>query len=160
MSQNALDTFSVTRHAADPRADDARRVVHVSATSVTIERVVQGMRMRVGVPVSAYKELVLGVRQPTGHATLMLRHHDKELDVTLGSGEAIGLARKAKAWSHLLGLSVVVEEACVAMRPSIARRRRRGKPSRRSTFARRRAPGVLGRLDRTFAGEDEIIARN
>ena len=109
MSQTPVETFSVTRHAADLRADGAARLVRVSATRVTIERSLQGVRMKLGVPVSAYRGLVFAVRQPTGHATLTLCHEDSELDVTLGSGEAMELARKARAWSHLLGQPVRIE---------------------------------------------------
>lgn len=160
MSQSALDTFSVTRHAVDSRADGATRVVHVNAKHVVIERVLRGVRMRVGVPVTAYRGLVLAVRQPTGTATLTLRHDDSDLDVTLGSGEAIDLARKARAWSHVLGQPVAIEEACVTMRPAIARRTKRPAPSRRSRFSRRRKVGAADRLGTSFVGEHEIIARD
>lgn len=160
MSQSALETFSVTRHAVDPRADGARRVVRVSATCVTIERILRGVRMRVGVPVTAYRGLVLAVRQPAGHATLTLRHDDPDLDVTLGSGEAVHLAHQARAWSHLLCQPVVIEEACVIMRGAIARRIKRAKSARRSAFARRRKPGNPARLNTSFSSEREIIARS
>ena len=127
---------------------------------MTIERVLRGMRMKVGVPVAAYRGLVLAVRQPTGHATLTLRHEDSELDVTLGSGEAVDLAHKARAWSHLLGQPVRIEEACVAMGTPLARRAKAPTPGRRSRFARRRKPGDPARLAVAFAGEREIIARS
>ena len=160
MSQTAIDAFSVTRHAVDPRADGAKRTVHVSATRVTIERVLQGVRMKVGVPVAAYRGLILAVRQPTGHATLVLRHEDRELDVTLGAGEAIELARKARAWSHLLGQPVAIEEACVAMGTPLPRNAKPLKPGRRSRFARRRKLGNARRAEMSFAHESEIIARD
>ncbi|VVB48703.1 hypothetical protein RHAL1_03454 [Beijerinckiaceae bacterium RH AL1] len=155
---NAVETFSVTRHAVDPRADGAARTVHVSAERVTIERVLKGVRMKLGVPVSAYRGLVLEVRQPTGHATLTLHHEDRELDVMLASGEAIQLARKARAWSHVLGQPVSIAEACVTMGVPAARRLTPLKPGRRSRFARRRKPGNQGLLANAFAGEREIIA--
>ena len=160
MSQTAIETFSVVRQAIDPRADGARRLVHVSATGVTIERVLQGVRMKVGVPVAAYRGLVLAVRHPTGRATLTLRHEDHELDVTLGDGEAIELARKARAWSHLLGQPVAIEEASVAIGTPFSRRGKAPKAGRRSRFARRRKLGERGRLSTSFAGEREIIARD
>ena len=160
MSQTATELFEITRHAVDPRADGARRTVCVSATRVTIERVLQGVRMKVGVPVSAYRDLVFAVRQPSGRATLILRHEDAELDVTLDAGEAIQLARKARAWSHVLGQPVRIEEAFVAMlAPQVRRKASAAKIGRRSRFARRRKPGVVGRLETSFAGEHEIIAR-
>ena len=157
---SALETFSVTRHAVDPRADGAARTVHVSAERVTIERTLKGVRMKLGVPVSAYRGLVLAVRQPTGHATLTLHHEDRELDVTLASGEAVALARKARAWSHVLGQPVRIEEACIAMNEPTARRLKPVKPGRRSCFARRRKQGDGRKLAVSFAGEHEIIARD
>ena len=164
MSQPALDTtlasFSVTRHAADPRADGGRRIVRVGATAVTIERSLEGVRMRVGVPVAAYRGLFIAVQAPSGRATLSLRHDDGELDVVLGSGEAAEVARSARAWSRVLGKAVEVEEACVVMRGAYARGRKRMKPARRSAFGRRRKPGVAARAQRSFAGEHEIIARD
>ena len=164
MNQPAFDTtvasFSVTRHAADPRADGGSRLVRVGATAVTIERSLEGVRMRVGVPVAAYRGLFIAVQAPSGRATLSLRHDDGELDVVLGTGEPEEVARSARAWSHVLGKTVEVEEACVAMRGAYARGRKRMKPARRSAFGRRRQTGVAARAQRSFAAEHEIIARD
>ncbi len=156
----ALASFSVTRHAADPRADGGSRLVRVGATAVTIERSLEGVRMRVGVPVAAYRGLFIAVQAPGGRATLSLRHDDGELDVVLGTGEPEEVARSARAWSHVLGKTVEVEEACVAMRGAYARGRKRMKPARRSAFGRRRKTGVAARAQRSFAAEHEIIARD
>ena len=159
-ASDALETFSVARHAADPRADGASRTVRVSATAVTIERSLDGVRMRVGVPVAAYTGLVIAVQAPGGRATLSLRHDDSDLDVVFGSGEAEEVARTARAWSHVLGKTIAVEEACVAMGGAQGRRHKRIKPGRRSAFSRRRKPGVAARAARSFAAEHEIIARD
>lgn len=156
----ALDGFFVTRQAADPRADGACRLIRVGARAVTIERTLDGVRMRVGIPVSAYRGLFIAVRAPNGRATLSLRHDDGDLDVVLGSGEAEEVARSARAWSLVLGKAVAVEEACVVMRGPQARRRKRLKPTRRSSFSRRRQIGVASRAITSFAAEDEIIARD
>ncbi len=153
------DSFSVTRHAADPRADGGCRLVRIGVTAVTIERSLEGVRMRVGVPVAAYRGLFIAVRAPNGHATLSLRHEDGELDVVLGSGEAEEVARSARAWSRMLGKAVEVEEASITMRGAHARARKRMKTSRRSAFSRRRKPGVAERAQASFA-EHEIIARD
>ena len=162
MSQPAIDpeSFSVSRHAADPRADGGRRLVRVGAKAVTIERSLEGVRMRVGVPVAAYRGLYIAVQAPSGRATLSLRHEDSELDVVLGSGEAEDVARSARAWSRVLGKAVAVEKACVTIDAPHARGRKRMKPSRRSAFSRRRKPGVAARGRTSFAGEHEIIARD
>ncbi len=155
----ALESFSVTRRAADPRADGGCRLVRVGARTVTIERSLEGVRMRVGVPVAAYRGLFIAV-QAGDHATLSLRHEDGELDVVLGSGDAEEVARSARAWSHVLGKAVAVEDACVAIRSPHARGRKRMKPARRSAFGRRRKIGVAARAQRSFAAEQEIIARD
>ena len=161
MRQTALDDFSITRHAVDPRADGARRVVHLSATRVIIERSLLGVRMRVGVPVAAYRDLVICVRTASGRATLKLRHEDSDLDVVIGTGDALEVAKSARAWSTVVGKQVRIEEACVAMRGPFGRLRLRVKASsRRSRFARRRQAGVVSRMDTSFVGEREIIARH
>ena len=160
MSQSAVDLFAISRHAVDPRADGAHRLVHLTAEAVTIERTVGGIRMRVGVPVKAYRDLVICLRLSSGRATLKLRHHDSELDVVIGSGAAIDVARSARAWSAVTGKAVVIEEACVRLGRPFPRLRKRAKPSRRSRFTRDRKVGDAGRLQSCFAGEREIIARS
>jgi hypothetical protein len=159
MSLPALEDFSITRHAVDPRADGARRTVHLSADGVVIERAVQGIRMKVGVPVQAYRDLVICLRPASGRATLKLRHDDSELDVVIGSGEALEVARSARAWSIVTGKTVAIEASSVAMRAPFARKTSRKVQGRRSRFAQRRKPGHLARLTVSFAGEREIIAR-
>ncbi len=160
---NAFAAFRVTRGGVDPRADGARRTVHVGATLITIERVLDGVKMRIGVPVAAYRDLVVAVRLPAGRAALVLRHDDPELDVTLATGEATAMALAAKDWALVLGRPIAVERACVSMAEAIARRRKRGKPAhaaRRSSFARRRGTGRAERSATSFAHEHEIIARD
>ena len=160
---DAFATFQVIRRGADPRADNAQRIVRVGATLITIERVVDGVRMRIGVPVAAYRHLALAVRLPAGRAALVLRHDDTDLDVTLATGEAMAMAMAAKDWAAVLDRPIAVEQACVTTRTAIARRRKRGKAlhaTRRSSFARRRGVGRSERLATSFAHEHEIIARD
>ena len=159
MSETAIETFSVTRRAADPRADGGGRIVHVNARQIVIERQVQGVRMTVAVPVACYQGLIISLRVPTATATLRLTHEDQDLEVALASGDAMEVAQKAKAWSIVFGKEIRIEEAAVCMSEPFARQRNRTKPSRRSSFARRRRTGVASRLDSSFASEHEIIAR-
>ena len=151
------EPFSTTSH--DPRADGARRIVHVSATRVTIERLLDGMRMRIAVPTTAYRDIVIAVRGPGGRATLLLRHDDRDLDVILAEGDALDIARAAKDWATESGRPIVVERAFVAIGAMIARRTKRAEPTRRSRFSRRRKIGVGARQATSFAHEHEIIAR-
>lgn len=160
MSQAALETFSVTRHTSDPRADGGTRVVHVSAKQIVIERVLQNVRMKVAVPVANYRGLVLSVRLQSETAALHLRHDDEDLDVALDAGNAMDVAVRAKAWGAVFDKPISIEEACILINRPFARQRKRAKPSRRSSFARRRKPGVAARLETTFQGEREIIASN
>ena len=159
MTPTAADAFSITRRAVDPRADGASRTVSLSAARVTIDRTMDGIRMRLGVPTEAYRELVICVRASSGRATLRLRHDDNELDVVIGSGEAEEVARSARAWSAVTGKAVRIEFGGVTMRPPHARALKRQKPARLGRFARRRKMGVAARLATSFAGEREIIAR-
>jgi hypothetical protein len=159
MTQTAIENFSITRHAIDPRADGGRRIVHVNARQIVIERTVQGVRMVVAVPVAAYRGLIISVRFQSATASLRLAHEDKDLDVALATGDAIDVAQKAKAWGVVFGKAIQVEEACVLVRTPFGRQRQRTKPSRRSRFARNRKIGDQARATISFAGEREIIAR-
>ncbi len=163
-SQPGADTHArhllLKKQAVDPRADGATRMIHVDTSGVTIERVLRGVRMRIGIPVAAYQGLFLAVRHPIGTATLTLRHDDTDLDVELGGGEAIALARKARAWGRLLDQPVAIEEACIKLQSSLERRTKRAAPSRRSRFARRRKLGRAACMATSFAHEHEIIARD
>ena len=114
--------------------------------------------MRIGVPVAAYRDLVISVRLPSGNGTLSLRHDDQDLSVTLASGEAIDVAQRAKAWGELFKRPIVIEEAFVEMKQPI--RRRRTGSYRTARFSSRRRVGTATFLETCFAGEDEIIARN
>ncbi len=165
-SLSMREPFRVTRRAADPRADGGRRTVHVSASMVVIERALQGVRMRVGVPVASYQSFVVAALLPIGRAQLILRHVDPELDVTIATGEATAIARAARDWAAVMNKAVAVEHACVAVRGPLRRRASRVKlakakcTDRRSAFARRRATGGCLRPARSFADEHEIIARD
>ena len=158
MSQSAIESFSVTRNGADPRADGGTRTIQINAKQIVIERVLRNVRMKVAVPVAAYRGLVISVRLQAATATLHLRHADQDLDVALAAGDAIEVAQKAKAWGALFGQAITIEEACVTMLQPFARQRRRAKPSRRSSFAKRRKIGIAERLAVSFSSEHEIIA--
>ena len=159
MSDPARQSFTVTRHAYDPRADTKLRTVHMSMTQVSIERVMDGIKMRIAVPVAAYDTLRVRVQAPRGSATLTLSHDDPDLNVELASGEATEIAIAAKAWAAVLEKNLVIE-AGVSMQAPEPRVLKRPKPSRRSSFSRRRKTSLQDRLRTSFKGEREIIARN
>lgn len=159
MSHPARDGFSATQQFADPRADGGVRLVHLSPEKILIERRIKNVRMTVAVPVDTYRGLVVSVRLSAAKATLVLRHADPDLDVALESGDAIEIAKKAKAYAAVFQHKISIEEAGVLVlkpfdRPqSIPAERRPG-------FLTRRKAGDPRRLTRSFKGEDEIIARN
>jgi hypothetical protein len=158
MNQTGIDGFPVTRHAADARADGGTRLVHVRADRIVIKRTLRNVQMTVAVPVIAYKGLVIAARLQVGTATLYLRHDDQDLDVALMSGDAIEVAQKARGWGALFDKPIAIEEVGVNVFQPFGRERHK-KPSRRSSFARRREVGVPERTKTSFRGEREIIAR-
>jgi hypothetical protein len=158
MSDPARQSFTVTRHAYDPRADYGRRTVHLSLTQVSIERVLDGVKMRIAVPVAAYGGLRIRVQAPRGRSVLTLVHEDPDLNVQLASGDSREIAIAAKAWASVLEKPLAVESG-ITMKAPKSRDLKRPQPSRRSSFARRRKVGCPVRLSHVFRGESEIIAR-
>lgn len=158
MTDPARQSFTVTRHAYDPRADFKRRTVYLSLTQVSIERVMAGIKMRIAVPVAAYGGLRIRVQAPRGQSVLTLVHADPDLNVQLAIGDAREITVAAKAWASVLEKPLNVE-AGITMKAPQSRAIRRPKPSRRSNFARRRKAGQPGLLAHVFRGEHEIIAR-
>jgi hypothetical protein len=152
MTDLARQSFTVTRHAFDARADQRRRTIHMSMTQVSIERVVDGIKMCIAVPVTAYEAVTIRVRAPSGSATLTLVHAtDRDLDVVLATGEAKEVTIAGKAWSAVLDKPIVVEAGVIIMptQPRAAT-----KPERPL-----RKVGDASRMTTRFAGR-EIIARN
>ena len=158
MSDLARQSFTVTRHAYDARADHHRRTVHMSMTQVSIERIVDGIKMCIAVPVATYRAVTIRVSAPSGAATVTLSHGDRDLDVVLADGDATEATIAAKAWAAVLEKAIVVEAGVIMLAPK-TRRAHAPKPTRRSSFSRRRKPGHLAHLKTSFAGEREIIAR-
>ncbi len=148
------DSFTVARRAFDPRADRQERTVHMSLTQVSIERVLCGIKMALAVPVASYDAVKIRVSAPSGAATVTLSHKaDRDLDVVLAAGRAEDVTIAAKAWSVVLGKTVVVE-AGLSIRPAQPRSAKPAKPA----FVRH--VGDARRMVVRFAGEREIIARS
>ena len=153
MTDLARQSFTVTRHAFDARADHRRRTIHMSMTQVSIERIVDGIKMCIAVPVATYQAVTIRVRAPSGSATLTLSHgSDRDLDVVLAAGDGKEITIAAKAWAAVLDKSIVVE-AGVAILPT--QPRTAVQPARRI-----RKAGNPARMMTSFAGDCEIIARN
>ncbi len=80
---NQVETFY--RIAADPRADHGTRAIALAPDTIRIERLLQGVKMRIHVPVAAYRGVLLAAR-PDGDGEayeIKLMHRDSDLCVTL-----------------------------------------------------------------------------
>ncbi len=142
-----------------------------------LRRAVRGMRMKVGLPLSAFRgvalRLVVGSHAAPALA-VVLDHQDAALSVPLLVGddgsEAMALW---KAWGRVLGLPLLLEDEAGELREAFVRlgalaigaprqrRRRRSALKRRrpSILMRRRMGRPLGGAS-VHRGEREIIARN
>jgi len=175
-----LDPFAlpVRYPAQDSGADGQVRQVELYRERVVLRRAVRGMRMSVGVPVSAFRGVALRLVPADGDepaaVTVMLDHNDQALSVPLYSAcDSDNVTAIWKAWGRVLGLPLLVVESDGALRepfaridslavdePQPRRRRRSVLKRRRPSILLRRKPGR--RIDdaRVHRGEHEIIARN
>ena len=155
----------------DPRADGGQRDVTLTAHQVTIGRRVHGVRMKIRVPMAAYRGVALGLDTTLGGRLCYkvgLRHHDGDLDVllieTFDEAEAMNMWR---AWAQHLSLAMIVEREdgvlerfAEAGSSAQAFERRRGTPETlrsRGRFARRRRTGAPIEDARVHRDEREII---
>ena len=174
-----LDPFAlpVRYPAKDSGADGQVRQVELHRERVVLRRAVRGMRMSVGVPVSAFRGVALRLVPADGvepaAVTVMLDHNDHALSVPLYSAnDSDEVTAIWKAWGRVLGLPLLVAENDGALRepfarlgglaiddPQPRRRRRSVLKRRRPSIMLRRKPGR--RIDgaRVHRGEHEIIAR-
>ena len=158
----------------DRRADGAVRDVRSEQRSVIISRRFQGIDMRVGIPASAYRGVVLSLlSDDQGRALyrLSLRHMDPDLSVELlETAEDDAIVAEWKYYASFFGLPKFIErqpgelegtEKCVGqvrlgrVRPQ----RRRGKAltNRRPRILTRRKPGRPAPDAAVHNGEREII---
>ena len=155
----------------DPRADGGQRDVTLTTLQVTIGRRVHGVRMKIRVPMAAYRGIALGLETTLGGRLCYkvgLRHHDGDLDVllieTFDETEAMTMWR---GWAQHLGLAMIVEREdgvlerfAEAGSSARAFQRRRGTPETlrsRGRFARRRSMGAKRADECVHRDEREII---
>ena len=175
-----LDPFAlpVRYPAQDSGADGQVRQVELHREHVVLRRAVRGMRMKLGLPVSAFRGIALRLVPAEGDqpaaVTLTLDHNDGALCVPLyAASDSDNIAAVWKAWGRVLRLPLLVAESDGAVREAIAslgavthadprpRRRRRSAIKRRrpSIFLRRKAGRRIDGAP-VHRGEHEIIARN
>ena len=173
-----LDPFALpVRYAArDGGADGQIRQIELDRDRVVLRRAVRGIRMNVGVPVSAFRGVAMRLLPPEGDEpaaiAVMLEHRDGGLSVPLFMAtEAEDAAAIWKSWGRVLGLPLLVVEGDGSLRepfqrvggvavsaPKQRRRRRSAVKWRHSRFLMRRKVGRPS-AEPAVHHEREIIAR-
>jgi len=158
--------------AADERADGHSRVVEISREHVLLHRCVNGVRMRLRIPIEVFRGVAVRVLDNADVVAITLVHPDPALTVTLHSDAGFeNSAAEWQSWGIVLGLPLLIEDIDGTLRRPIemigalmtgevALRRRRKTPLRKRRpyfMARRRGfgPGIAPAVHRN---EREIIA--
>jgi hypothetical protein len=158
--------------AADPRADGGQRQILIAADSIAIDRRVAGVRMRLALPIGAFRGVSLAMMENARGPfyRVALDHADPDLIVTLAeSASEREIAPEWKAWAqffHLPRLAlgpgarvVVLDRRLGALALGAVQPRKRGWPlkNRRSRMSASRKAGAKGRIMAIFRDEREII---
>jgi len=142
--------------APDPRADGRRRLVLIDCDRVVISRTVAGVRMRISLAPRAFRGIVLrlvSLDEVGFRYEIRLAHDDPDLAVPLVESNSETEAHAQwRHWARFLGLPRLVErvegtyELIRSTVPGVmpgARRRGRGRGSKRVRFLTRRKVGRL-----------------
>jgi hypothetical protein len=176
-----LDPFALpVRYTARDggRADGQVREIELDRDRVMLRRAVSGIRMNVGVPVSAFRGVTLRLLPAEGDEpaaiAIVLEHTDPGLSVPVFvASEAEDASAIWRSWSRVLGLPLLIDEGDGTLRepfqrlgrmtitaPKPRRRRRAAIKWRRPSILMRRKPGRPASELTIYRGEHEIIARN
>jgi hypothetical protein len=96
----------------DPRADGAQRRVYLGEGRVVIDRQVEGVSMRVGLPCSAYRGVVLQLSGAPDHPRFIIRldHADAELSVIVAeTGDDAEIVAVWRSYAAQTGLPRFLE---------------------------------------------------
>jgi len=169
----ALANFATARtetgafRAVDSRADQGLRWVTVTRDLVQIERSVNGVKMRIHVPMEAYAGVTLRKLATHSQATyeVKLVHRDAELGVLLETADEEQLAQAlCQRWADNLGCTALEsgmgsQNVADTLRHQQPRRRcMTAIDKRRPRRALRRKPGNHDNLSLIRRTEDEIIS--
>ena len=174
-----LDPFGlpVRFSASDAVADGRVRDIELHRERVVLRRSLQGMRMALNMPVTAFDgislQLVPGEGGTEDTLAVVLEHKDPSLALPLfltpHADEALA---EWQAWSQVLGLPLLLADQVAGAsngglgllqtaRPRPRRRRRSALKRRRPSILLRRTKGKkITRATRVHRGEREIIALN
>lgn len=158
--------------AADPRADGGQRQIFIAADEIAIDRRVAGVRMRLALPIRAFRGVSLALLQGARGSfyRVALDHSDPDLRVTLAeSPNESDIAPEWRAWAQFFQLPrltvspggnlVLLDRRLGALALGAVQPRKRGWPlkHRRSRISALRKPGPKGRVLAVFRDEREIV---
>jgi hypothetical protein len=165
--------------ADDARADGQERDIEIHRERVVLRRAVNGVRMAVKMPMSAFLGVALHMLPPEGErqaaVALVLEHKDPSLRLPLYvSPHTDDLMAQWQSWSSVLGVPQLIGEidgevrdaferlGSISVAAPFARRRRRSalKGRRPSILMRRRGGAKISAATPVHRGQREIIARN
>ena len=164
--------------ASDAVADQRVRHVELHRERVILRRAVQGMRIALNVPVTAFlgvaMRLAAAADAEPAHVAVVLEHRDPALSIELfAAPDSDDVLAEWRLWGRVLGMPLLVTGSDGALSEPLARigavrlkapapRRRRRSPlaKRRPRFLARRRPGIARVGAMVHQGEREIIARN
>ena len=153
--------------APDMRADGGLRDIYLDQQCIRIERVVAGVKMRLAVPVAAYRGVVLSCEEKADQRLfyVTLAHRDDEFSVLLHAGtDWTGVLAIWQRWAKFFSQPAIFNDDLAANEKSPrappARQRRRSATlaERRPRFLMRRRQGRSGPLANMLEGARELIS--
>ena len=164
--------------ASDAVANQRVRHVELHRERVILRRAVQGMRIALNVPVTAFLGIAIrltpAIDAEPASVAVLLEHRDPALSIELFSAaHSEDVIAEWRLWGRVLGLPLLVTGNDGALSepfrrigavqhntPTPRRRRRSPLAKRRPRFLMRRRPGNPRASATVHHGEREIIARN
>ena len=151
-------------HEPDERADGGMRIVRLSPRGIRIDRALRGVKMRLAVPIEAYRGVVLARedRLERRFYRLSLDHADADLSVTLSRAVDIStLIDQWSNWARFFAKPALLDEAIGAEPEThgIRRLRRSARVKRRTRSRPRSRAGRLAGPAKIFGPGRELISR-
>lgn len=154
--------------APDTRADGGSRNIYLDQRCIRIERVVAGVKMRLAVPVAAYRGVVLSCEETADQRLyyVTLAHRDGEFSVVLHAGtDWTDVLAIWQRWAKFFSQPAIFnddpgasEKPLRAAQPMRQRRRSAALAQRRPRFLMRRRQGRCGPPVNMLEGARELIS--
>ena len=157
----------------DPRADGGQRQISIAADAIAIDRRVAGVRMRLALPIHAFRGVSLAVVENARGPfyRVALEHRDPDLTVMLAEARSESeIAPEWKAWAQFFQLPrltlgsdqkiTILDRSLGELALGVVQPRKRGWPlkQRRSKISALRKEGPNGRVMAVFRDEREIVS--